>query len=38
MNAIEVTRYKDTIFVPLPEYAKRPIEGACSCDYCMERD
>lgn len=33
--SIEVTRYKDTIFIPLPRQAWQPCpNGQCCCDWC----
>ena len=34
LNGIAVHRYKDTIFIPLPFEARRPIDGSCYCPYC----
>jgi hypothetical protein len=30
----ELTRYKDTIFLPLPRSQWRPCTGGCCCEYC----
>jgi hypothetical protein len=32
--SINLTRYKDTIFVPLPRALWQPINGSCCCDWC----
>ena len=35
MNGSYVTYRGNTIFVQIPKEAQKPIEGGCSCDYCV---
>lgn len=32
---IEVMRYKDAIFIPLPAALRQPITGGCTCHFCL---
>ena len=34
MNGSFVTKRGNTLFVALPPFLQRPIDGGCSCDWC----
>lgn len=36
LNGIQVTRVKDTVFIPLPRELWREIDGGCACEYCSK--
>lgn len=34
MNGTPITQVGESIFIPLPPLARRPIAGGCQCAFC----